>query len=78
MPGPSGEQCGKCYYFDSPDRDGLGSCVRYPPLHHFECADEPYDPDEDFWAHPLIEDYHWCGEFREKNATTDRPTAQPS
>jgi hypothetical protein len=64
MPGPSGEKCEDCYYWEpSLDQDDPpleGECHRNPPSIK---GKEP-----DFYFFLLIDALEWCGEFRAKDS----------
>jgi hypothetical protein len=86
MPGPRGEQCGKCYFWGHPfgqvDDDSeeveVASCHRHPPsIPHeterwdvFEQKGVPVDPSAYAWTGANSRSDYWCGEFKPRDAST--------
>lgn len=78
MPGPKGEECRKCYYWefwvDDPDDESqdIGSCHRYPPSIPYEEDNEwknqPTSPSIDAWVGCNSRAGYWCGEFKPRDA----------
>jgi hypothetical protein len=60
MPGPQGEECSRCYYFEKLDDFGPGFCHRFPP------AVWQSDGDPVVRRRPLPVTWRseWCGEFK--------------
>ena len=64
MSGPSGEQCGRCYYsvlYWDEDKEDPYLCFRYPPS-----MPAPKDDYKDAPMPPVVSTTYWCGEFKPK------------
>lgn len=57
MPGPKGEKCGDCYWWDKHGING-GYCRRLPPA-FFISKDS---------IEPRTTDVCWCGEFKPRDS----------
>lgn len=75
--GPSGEQCGTCYFFEQSESlakkafeenvthegEAVGFCRRYPPV---LARDMELTFLDDKWLQPCLFGDNWCGEWRAK------------
>ena len=71
--GPTGEECIRCYFFEDDISDNyigqpVGHCMRFPPVARMP-EKEPYKIifDNQPWEHTIVQEYSWCGEFKERN-----------
>jgi len=72
MPGPNGEKCANCYYYEEDEPRGAG--YECGACHRFPASRTMKDEQDEILVPPIVHWDSWCGEFKPKGGTEAPPS----